>query len=461
MKSRIVIFLFLFVSVYIISNTSSNWNWWVYKWDRAGYHLYLPAVFIHNDITKLDFYYEIENSYQPSGELRDYGLTILNDSNKVNKYSIGIAIHEAPFFLTAHIINKIFNKHSSDGYSYPYEWATILSSLFCAVLGLFALRKLLLKYFNDNTTTITLLAVALGTNLYHFTVFSGGMPHTYSFFHFALVMLWTDSLYRTSSKKYIYGLGFLLGLIAITRSSNLLVVLIPLLWGVNNKAALLGRLSFLKENIKHIFIAILLFIVAASPQLVYWKYVTGHWLFDGYTNEGFIWTEPKIWEGLFGFRKGWFLYTPIAIFAVWGIYTMRKTLSQHIPAIVIFMTINIYVIFSWWNWWYGGSLSCRPLVEAMAIMALPLAAFVQHVLLKKSIILKALFALLLIFFISLNMFQSYQLSKNIIHWDRMTRAHYFRTFFKTHKAVEDENYLMPASLYYEELHGRMSKVKDK
>lgn len=459
MKSRIAIFLFLFVSVYIISNTSCNWNWWVYKWDRAGYHLYLPAVFIHNDITKLDYYYEIENGYQPSGEHRNYSLTILNNGNKVNKYSAGVAIHEMPFFLVTHFINKTFIKHPADGYSYPYQWGTILSSLFWTVLGLFALRKLLLRYFNDTTTAITLLAVAFGTNLYYYIVFAGGMAHPYSFFHFALVMLLTDSLYKTSSKKYIYALGFLLGLIAITRSSNLLVVLIPLLWGVNTKAALSDRLAFLKENLRHILIALLLFIAAASPQLAYWKYVTGNWLYNGYADEGFIWTEPRIWKGLFGFQKGWFVYTPVAIFAVWGIYSMRKTLGQYIPAIVIFMTINIYVIFSWWNWWYGGSLGCRPLIESMAIMALPLAAFIQQVSHKKSIILKTFFSLLLIFFITLNMFQSYQLSKNIIHWDHMSKAYYFRTFFKTYKTVEDETYLMSTEEYYNEVQQRIDGLK--
>lgn len=459
MKSRIVIFLFLFVSVFIISNTSSNWNGWVYTWDRSGYHLHLPSTFIYQDIKKLEFYSHIDEVYRPSGDHKNYCIYPLKNGNRVNRYNVGVAILESPFFLLTHFINTTFIKQAADGYSYPYQWGTILSSLFWTIMGLWALRNLLLRYFNDATTAITLLVIAFGTNLYHYVVFSGGMSHSYSFFHFALVMLWTDSLYRTSAKKYIYALAFLMGLIAITRSSNLLVLLIPLLWGVNNKSGLLDRWTFLKENIKHILPAILLFVLAASPQLAYWKYVTGNWTYNGYVDEGFVWTEPRIWKGLFSFQKGWFVYTPVAIFAVWGIYIMRKTLSQHIPAIVIFMTINIYVIFSWWNWWYGGSLGCRPLVEAMAIMALPLAAFIQQLLANKSIILKILCGLILIFFITLNMFQSYQLSKNIIHWDRMTRAYYIRTFFKTYATAEDEKYLLSDKEYYAESQKRIDGVK--
>lgn len=461
MKSRIVIFLFLTISLLVISNRSRNWNGWVHKWDQAGYHLFLPAAFIYQDITKLDFYTYVDDVYKPSDDYKNYGINNLENGNRANKYTLGVALHEAPFFFLAHFITTQYINLPADGYSHPYQWATILSSLFWTILGLFVLRRFLLTYFNDTTTAIVLLAICLASNLYHFTVFAGGMSHTYSFFHFAIVMLLTDRLYRTPSKKYIYSLGFLFGLIAITRSSNLLVVLIPLLWGLNNKAALLGRLSFLKENFKHIVIAVVLFIVAASPQLAYWKYVTGHWLYDGYADEGFIWSEPRIGKGLFGFQKGWFVYTPVAIFAVLGIYTMRKTLSQHIAAIVIFMTINIYVIFSWWNWWYGGSMGCRPLIESMAIMALPLAAFTQQISYKKSIILKTFLSLLLIFFITLNMFQSYQLSKNVIHWDKMTRAHYFHTFFKLNKTEEDDSYLMSTEEYYDEVHQRKNKVKKK
>src|SRR5690606_40716534 len=64
-----------------------------------------------------------------------------------------------------------------------------------------------------------------------------GMAHGYLFFDFALLMFATDRLYSTGNKKYFYLLGLASGLIAITRVSGLVVMLIPLLWGLNNMPA--------------------------------------------------------------------------------------------------------------------------------------------------------------------------------------------------------------------------------
>lgn len=441
MKSRICIIIFIIVSGYVISNTSKDWNGWVFTWDKSGYHLHLPAMFIYHDVTQLEFYSYIDDVHHPTGEHRNYCLEKLDNGNRANRYSIGVAVHELPFFLVAHFINTTYLDYAADGYSTPYQWGAVISNLFWIALGLFIIRKLLLRYFSDNVTAVTLAAIAFGTNLYYYTVFNHGMAHGYSFFDFALVMLFTDNLYKRKSVTAFYMLGLSLGLVTITRSPNLLVVLIPLLWGVNSKAAIRERLQFFRSNIVHITIGAICFLAIVMLQLGYWKFITGHWLYDGYANEGFLWTEPMIRRGLIGFQKGWFVYTPMALFAVWGIYSMRKRFAEHIPAIVIYMVINIYVIFSWWNWWYGGGLGCRPLVEAMAVLSLPLAAFTEQVVNSKKFIAIS-YGVVITLFISLNLFQSYQLFKNLIDSEYMTRAYYFRSFLKL-KVTEDDRKLLP------------------
>ncbi|MEZ4829119.1 MAG: hypothetical protein R3C61_22970 [Bacteroidia bacterium] len=42
--------------------------------------------------------------------------------------------------------------------------------------------------------------------------------------------------------------------------------------------------------------------------------------------------------------------------------------------------INIYVVFAWEVWWYGGSFGARRLVQSYAILILPFAAFVTAML---------------------------------------------------------------------------------
>lgn len=461
MKSRLIILLFTVVSFFIICNTSKDWQWWVFKWDKSGYHLYLPALFIYNDIAKLEFYKYIDENYKPTGDLKEYELNPLANGNKANKYSVGVAVHELPFFVAAHYINTYIIHYPVDGYSIPYQWGAVISNLFWVVLGLVILRKFLLRHFNDTVTAITLLAIACGTNLYHYAVFTHGMAHVYLFFDFALVMYATDRLYSTGNKKYFYLLGLALGLVAITRISDLVVILIPVLWGLNNTPALKQRFNFLKDNTLHIIGAGFVFMSVLMIQLAYWKYVTNEWIYDGYLDEGFAWTDPAIRKGLFSFRKGWFIYTPLAVFMTWGIYSMRRRFSRQLPAILIFMLVNIYVIFSWWNWWYGGGFSARALVESYAVLSLPFAAFTEQLILSGKRLLLIASGGLLSLLIALNMFQSYQAYKNVIHWDGMTRAYYFRVIFKTKETEEDRQYLMTEGEKFDELKKRMDNISGK
>ncbi len=461
MKSRLVILLFSIVSFYIICNTSKKWEWWVFKWDKSGYHLYLPAFFIYKDIAKLEFYKYIDDAYMPTGDLREYELNPLPNGNKVNKYSIGVAVHEAPFFVAAHYVNKYIIKYPPDGYSVPYQWGAIISNLCWVIAGLFILRRFLRRHYSDTITAITLLGIAFGTNLYYYTVFSPGMAHSYLFFDFALVLYATHMLYSTHKSKYYYLLGLALGLVCITRVSDMVILLIPVLWGVSNANVLLNRLKQWVQDSRHIIGALFVFFCVVTIQLAYWKHVTGSWIYDGYTDEGFVWSSPAIIKGLFSFRKGWFVYTPLALFMVLGIFSMRKRHSQYIPAIVIYLLVNLYIVFSWWNWWYGGGFGARALAEALVIMSFPLAALTEQLIIGKRKLLIAASGTLLALLIALNMFQSYQAYKNIIHWDSMTRGYYFRVFLKTNVSEEDTKYLMPEGEKYDENKQRQDNISSK
>ena len=138
-------------------------------------------------------------------------------------------------------------------------------------------------------------------------------------------------------------------------------------------------------------------------------------------------------------------------------------IKQAVPASIgiLFMSINIYVIFSWWNWWYGGGMSCRPLVESMAVLSLPLAAFTEQVSLAKQKVIKIFAGVLLPALIVLNMFQCYQTYKNVLHWDRTSPTYYFRVFFKSNATEEDMQYLMPEKEIYGEMEHRMEALEAK
>ncbi len=441
-------------------NRADTWVNKLYMYDSYNYHLYLPASIIYKDLTQLSFHESINKTYKPTGDDKWFCINQLYNGNRVNKYPVGVALHELPFFVAAHIICKT-TAHPQDGYSLPYQWGGIVSNIFWVVVGLFILRKLLKQYFNERTTTITLLAIAFGTNLYYFSVFSIAMPHTYAFVHVAWVLYLTDKLYKTRKSKYIYLVSIPFACLALIRPSDLLVIIMPLLWGVHSLKSFKQRLQFLSSKFAPIITSFVVFMLLLLPQLLYWHATAGSWFYDAYINEGFIWSEPKIIEGLFGFRIGWYIYTPIAIIATWGLFIMKKSLKQNQLAFFLFISLNIYVIFSWWNWWYGGGFGARALIDALPVMSLPLAAAIEYVEDNWKPMFSYGLSTVILLLIGLNMFQSYQAINRVLHWDHTTKDYYLKVFLKTETKPEYEQYLLDDKIYYEDMLYRHGKVSSK
>lgn len=459
MKSKLIIILFAIISTAIMHNVSGQLEKWVYYCDKSGYHLYLPAIFIYEDVTRLDFYSYIDDTYHPSGYgSTNYCIYNLPNGNRINRYSIGVAVHEAPFFLATHFINKTFLHYPPDGYSTPYQVATHISTLFYVILGLITIRKLLSQYFTDTVVAVTIAIIAFGTNIYYYTIFSAGFAHTYSFFHMSMLVWLSHCVYTKGGAKYFYYIAIVLGLTFITRPVNISFVVIPLLWGLYNKKSVQQRLQMLKQNIPHLLGSIAVMIAVMTIQLGFWKYVTGSWYYDGYHEEGFVWQQPAIIKGIFSFRKGWLIYAPLSVLGLLGIYLMRKRFRQHIPAMVTFIAVYLYITYSWWSWWYGGSYGSRPMVDVTPLLALPTAVCIERIFaLRKA--LKHSIIIIILLLIGLQGFQSYQYHKNVIHFERMTARYYFHMFFRTTTPTEaEEELLLPPRELGKEMSTRLQKI---
>ena len=450
MLSRITIGAYTFVCIYLIFNTQ-RYKDNIYQWDISGYYIYLPAIFIHHDLGRMEFYKETNQKYGLSGTAHDYGFFEQPTGYRTNKYAIGSAVLQLPLFLAAHTYCHLSGAYPPDGYSYPYQFAGIFSGILVAALGLLFIRRFLSHHFTDPVVAITLLCIALGTNLYCYTTYAPGMSHPYSFFLCAAVLYYTHRLYATSHHKYFYILGILLGLVLITRPVNILIALLPIFWSVHNISSLRSRFQFFSLHLTPIASSFFLFLAIATLQMAYWHHTTGHFIHYSYTGEGFSFLQPHIGKGLWGFRKGWFIYTPIAFIALCGLYFLWQHNKKVAPAIILYFSLMIYVVFSWQCWWYGGGFSARALIETLPIAAFPLAYLCQQVYNARThLVIKVAFSVLLTCCISLNLFQTYQYSFSTIHCDRMTRPYYFHTFGKIMATNEDLKYLMTDKDFWEE-----------
>ncbi|MCK4699417.1 MAG: hypothetical protein KAT38_03765, partial [Bacteroidales bacterium] len=116
-----------------------------------------------------------------------------------------------------------------------------------------------------------------------------------------------------------------------------------------------------------------------------------------------------------------------------------------------FLIINIYLVFSWWCWWYGGSFGARILVESYAFLSLPLAAVIQKISEKRRI-MRSVFIIIFGFLVWINLFQMRQYRISLLHWDSMSKKAYWGIFLKGSFPDKYQEMLDPPD--YEKARGR-------
>jgi hypothetical protein len=428
--------LTIIAGVYLVS--FFNYNQWnkgaiIGGGDPMGYYIYLPSIFIHHDIVSLKqtaqtlFSYKVypPNSNSPCGIAECY---VTPTGNSVIKYTLGAAILQAPFFAIAHGIAYI-GGYTTDGFSLPYVFMNGLSILIYSLLGLFFIGKVLSRFVSDSATALTLLAIALGTNLFAQQINMGAMSHPSLFFLYAVLLYATIQVFDSKKLNYTYLIAIALGLIACIRPNEIVVAVFPFLYGVYSIKTWKERSTWIFQNRMLLFKAIALFLLPIFPQLLYWKLVSGSWLFYSYGNEGFDFLHPHILDGLFCFKNGWLSYTPIMFFALIGMVLMHNKNKKILLPLLTFLAIHIYVINCWWCWHYVNGFGNRPMVETYPLMALPFAYFAEWTIRKWYT--TVLFSAACIFFIALNIFQTYQSTQNILLTEDANAVYVFNTLFKT------------------------------
>ena len=412
-----------------------NWVKTLYpiQMDANGYYIYLPAIFIYNDLGKLDFVHKFPQQFD-----RKYFLYPSQNGGYLTKYSPGIAILEMPFFAIAHFVAPIFGAEQS-GYSPPYRLAVALSTIFYTFLGLWLLSKVLLKYFENSVVFTVIALLFFATNIFFYTVLSAGISHNYVFCVLSFSLLFGEK-WLVNRRWQDFTLACAgIGLCTLIRPTEALLglVLIGFLWTKWWKNGIAFNEIF--KDWKSIFGGLLGFLLALSPLLIYWKVATGSWIAYTYEEEGFYFDRPiTIWYGLFGFRKGLFIYTPILITGVLGIYYLLKDkrLNHILSALSWYFPINIFIVLSWYCWWYGGCFGMRAFIPGFALLAFPMASLFQYFKDKK-LIYNALLSFSL-FCVGLNVFQSYQYQQQILHMEAMTWPAYKYIFGKAKLSSEEK-----------------------
>ena len=395
--------------------------------DVVEYYHYLPSFVI----------YGTQNAHEMRPHLPDYVAgriwTLHHENGPFIKMTMGTAVCYSPFFLIAHWYASSSDDHKADGYSAPYAIALSLAGLFFGIFGLWMLRLVLKHFFNEIVTAVTLVLVTLATNLHHYTVWEPGMSHVFTFAWVATFLWLTIKWHKKPSRRNSILLGLVGGIILLIRPTNALIALVFVLWEVWNWEGFKQRLAVLWQQRVNLILISIAALLVFSIQMAYWKHSVDHWWHDSYPGEAFHFGKSHVMDGLFSFRKGWLLYTPIMLFALLGFLVKGKDKRIN-RGLGIFAVLYIFIAFSWWCWWYGGSYGARTMVDIYAVLALPLAAGVNWIAKSSKPVLKigGITLVLIVGSITLwhNLHQQYQYRIQLLDYDGMTEESYRASFGK-------------------------------
>ncbi len=418
---------------FLVGNFSlKKWEIALYYGDSSHYYLHLVSFFIHQDVGDYDrTITSLQTANPDSPDPRDdiYGIRLTDKGRRYIKYTLGVPLMEAPFFLLAHAYAKWVSTddYEPTGWSAPYRLMISLSTIVYLMLGFYMLMGVMERYFSRTTTPLVLLTLALATNLfYHATYVT--MAHGFLFFDYCLLIALTVRFYERPNWQKALGIGLVVGLITITRIPEAIAGLIPIAWGVVSWRTLRERWAFLRQHPSFIAAAAVGFFLLLFLQIAYWYYVSDQFYFNPYQGEGFNFAKPKILRGWFDFANGWLIYTPVMAFSIVGLLFIRRYAAAALWPTLLFVGLHSYIHYSYYAWTFFPGMGQRPMVETYPLLAFSLAAmyaqFAKHPS-TKWIPLVALLG-----FGALNIFQTWQMKEGIIWTERHNYGFYVETFGK-------------------------------
>ncbi|MBL4586219.1 MAG: hypothetical protein JKX84_04055 [Flavobacteriales bacterium] len=391
--------------------------------DGHGYHAYLPAVFIYQDL-QFSFADSASAPYYPAEKRA--GFIVRSESGNVNKYFVGTAVLQAPFFVIACTISWLMGI-PVDGYSLPFQLMVGVAALFYLVFGMWFLSRALLNMgFRQTPAMAAVVVMLFGTNLLYYTLYEPSMSHVYSFFTVSAFIYYVHAAVVSQRITAWIGVAFTLGLTVLIRPTNGLIVL-----GIPAIAGGLNTLTAIESLFKHkriLFLSLLVVMGVVAVQPIIYLIQTGSAFVWSYKSEGFNFASPEIFNVLFSYRKGLFVYSPVLLLAVVGMLSAIEARRSRYIWLVLFLSIVTWVISSWWMWFYGGCYGQRSFIEYLPFFAIGLAFTFRS---GWGVLKPWFFYSIAILLLVLSLVQTYQYVQKIIPFDNMNKEKYWNLFLHT------------------------------
>jgi hypothetical protein len=291
-------------------------------------------------------------------------------------FSVGTPILWAPFFLLAHAASLLLATagaaRAPNGIGGLYEPFVCIGTILYAFAGLWLTFRTVARELDDTfAAACAALAMWWATSLVEYTVAEPSMSHGASFFAIALFLaVWRRPGARPTA-GHMAAVGAAAGLVALVRSQEGLVVLLPAIALV--AGVLRGRLSPGRGVVAAAALGGA-FALVFLPQVGFWHAVYGSWLTVPQGSDFMRWGSPVPGLILFSRRHGLLLWHPVLLIALLGLVPLARRDRALALAVGGYFLAQLYVNSVVSQWWAGDAFGGRRFMGVLPLLALPLAA---------------------------------------------------------------------------------------
>jgi hypothetical protein len=334
--------------------------------DAVEYFSHVRSLYFDHD---LDF----------ADEFRHFG--ILERGDKVRPtptghrrtiFSVGPALLWMPFYAAGDLVARAEGE-VEDGYSRFHIRAVSVASWFYGLSGLVLVYLVLETVVARPTAFLTTFLLLYATFLFWYMVHEAAMSHAVSFFMAAVVLAaWWPVRGGFSLARGIL-LGLLIGLAAMVRWQNGVLLLLP---GLTLAGRLRGAPLW---AVGGGLLTLTGFAAGALPQMLAWRAIFGSFLLaDPPHGRDFLRLDhPYLLNTLFSSRHGLLFWTPVLWGAFLGYVGLLRRDKSTASILLAPLLIMSYVNACSGDWWAGGSFSNRRFDSVLPLLALGLAVSLE------------------------------------------------------------------------------------
>ncbi|HEV2523229.1 MAG TPA: hypothetical protein VGT24_12675 [Candidatus Acidoferrales bacterium] len=363
-------------------------NPWV-RGDGVGYYAYLRSALIDHDL-------RFENDYLAGNP--SFVLPRVDAQGRIlpqyytrtgyieNHFTVGPAILWAPVMIAVHaavLIADHFGAHvPADGLSRPYLIAMALTTAIYGFLSLFLAFQIARKYIDPQWAFLATVGIWMATSLPVYMYFNPSWSHAHSAFAVSLFLWYWDRtrLRRTAGKWVI--LGLMAGLMGNVYYPNVILLIFPgleilYLLRAERAGSASPRMPVWKIAKDGVLFGTTL-IVSLLPTFLTRQIIYGSPFETGYPRiSTWNWGSPALFQVLFSSDHGLFIWTPILLLAVAGLFLFRKS-SNLLGAGMLLVFLSFYYFIASYPDWDGiSSYGNRFFVSLTPIFVLGLAALLK------------------------------------------------------------------------------------